>query len=205
MTLNYVSNLESFFKVKAKNIYIFVASAFKICKLNDPSRNECIKEAIQYLLASPSNSESVGLPRLDPFTYDKATLNFDGSRLLNGTLTVKDIKVLGLRKEKVLSVKSAFNKGNMVVEAELFIPKVFGTGRYKADVSLNALKFNSRGQFNATLTEVNTKCVIKGKLNTINGVDYMKLYKFSILPDVKGMKISVSGLFPDENLSEFCV
>lgn len=52
------------------------------------------------------------------------------------------------------------------------------------------------------MRDVTAKWNIKGKLEKVNGEDYMKVYQFNILPEAKDMKISVSGIFPDENLSE---
>lgn len=71
------------------------------------------------------------------------------------------------------------------------------TGSYQSNMSFSAFQIQSKGQYNVTMRDINAKWNIKGKLETIEGEQYMKLYKFDILPEANDMKVSVSGLFPD--------
>lgn len=50
--------------------------------------------------------------------------------------------------------------------------------------------------------DVTTKWTIKGKLQNINDEDYMIINTFDVLPEARDMKISATGLFPDEQLSK---
>lgn len=50
--------------------------------------------------------------------------------------------------------------------------------------------------------DVTNKWTIKGKLTKINGEEYMVINQFDVLPDVRDMKISATGLFPNEELSK---
>lgn len=102
---------------------------------------------------------------------------------------------------KVRSVKSDFDNGQMTIQAETFFPKLFSSGAYNSNMTFNAFKIQSKGQYNITMKDVVAKWNIKGKLENINGEDYMKVHYFDILPEANDMKISVSGVFPDENLS----
>lgn len=91
----------------------------------------------------------------------------------------------------------------MKIQAELFIPKLFSTGNYKSNMTLNSLKLDSKGQYNLTMKDVKAKLRIKGKLvKEDDGELYMRVSRFDILPEPNDIHISVSGLFPDENLSE---
>lgn len=62
---------------------------------------------------------------------------------------------------------------------------------------------NVVGQFNVSLIDVLAKWTIKGKLQKINGEDFMVVNSFDVLPEPKEVKISATGLFPDEELSEW--
>lgn len=54
-----------------------------------------------------------------------------------------------------------------------------------------------------SLIDVITKWTIKGKLQKINGEDFMVVNSFDVLPEPKDVKISATGLFPDEDLSKY--
>lgn len=178
----------------------------KICKLNDPKRDECIRDSMQEFLPTlRTKTENIDFPPVDPFTYDSVTFNYKNSNLLNGGFTVKDVRTYGMSRGKVRSVKSDFTDDEMTIQAEMFFPKIFSTGNYKSNMTFNAFKIESKGQYNITMKDVVGKWNIKGKLEKIDGEDYMKVYKFDILPEANDMKISVSGLFPDEALSRFIV
>lgn len=146
--------------------------------------------------------ENLGLPALDPFTYDSVTFDYKGSELLGGTFTVRDVKTYGMSRGKVLRLKSNITDDTMSITAEVMFPKLFSTGDYTADMSFNAFKLASKGQYNVTMKDVIAKWNIKGKVSKIDGEDYMKIIKFDIIPDAKDMKLSVSGLFPDPALSK---
>jgi hypothetical protein len=62
-----------------------------------------------------------------------------------------------------------------------------------------------------SIYDITAKWTIKGKLEKVNGEEYMNIYQFDVLPEARDMKMSASGLFPDEELSNnvnfrhFCV
>jgi len=185
-------------------VSVITAPALQICKLNDPERDQCIKESIQRLLPSlTQNSASFGLPILDPFTYDSVNFDFTNTNFLLGNFALRKVKTFGLTRGKVGNVKSDFVDDQMAIQADLFFPKLLATGQYRANITaFTTLAFASKGQFNITLREVNAKWNIKGKLEDRDGEDYMQIYQFDIAPTASDMKISVSGLFRDENLNK---
>lgn len=179
------------------------ASYLHICKLNDPKRDECIRESIQTLLPElRKGHDNIDLPPIDPFVYDSVSFNYKNSQLLTGQFTLKNVKTFGMSRGKVQSVKSDFTDDEMTIHADVFIPKIFSTGNYKSNMTFNAFKMEAKGQYNVTMKQVTAKWNIKGKLVSIDGEDYMNIYHFDITPEANDMKISVSGIFPDENLSE---
>lgn len=141
-------------------------------------------------------------PAVDPFTYDSVTFNYKNSNLLSGSFTVRDVKTYGMSRSNVKNVKSDFTDDEMTINAELHFPKIFSTGKYKSNMTFNAFRIESKGQYNITMKDVTAKWTIKGKQETVDGEKYMKVFKFDIVPVANDMKISMSGLFPDETLSE---
>lgn len=186
---------------------MFTASSLNICKLNDPKRDECIKESIEAFLPTLRNKkDSLQLPSVDPFSYDSVSFSFKNSDLLVGGFNLQDVKTYGMSRGKVENVKSEFIDDEMTIRANLFFPKLFSTGNYKSNMTLSLFRLKSKGQYNITMKEVKAKWNIKGKLEKENdGETYMKIYKFDILPVANEMQISASGLFPDEQLSEILI
>lgn len=145
---------------------------------------------------------------MDPFLYDSLTFSYKNSGSFVGSFNLRSVKTFGISRGKVQSVKSDFTGGVMKIQAEVFFPKLFSTGNYKSNITLNSLKLDSKGQYNLTMKDVKTKLRIKGKLvKEDDGEFYMRVSRFDIIPEPNDIHISVSGLFPDENLSKlkhFC-
>lgn len=147
--------------------------------------------------------ENIDFPPVDPFTYESLSFNYKNSNLLSGGFSLKDVKTYGMSKCTVNSVKSEFTSDEMTIQADIFFPKIFSTGDYKSNMTFNAFRLHSKGQYNITMRDVTGKWNIKGKIEKVDGEDYMKVYKFDLDPEANSMKLSISGLFPDENLSKF--
>lgn len=152
------------------------------------------------MLRQKNANTPIDLPAIDPFTYDSVTFSYKNSDLLNGVFTLRKVKTYGMSRGKVQTVKSDFKDDTMTIQAEVFFPKLFSTGNYNSNMSMNGVKVQSKGQYNITLKDVKAKWNIKGK---VDGNGFMQLNKFDIFPEANDMKISASGIFPDQNLSEF--
>jgi hypothetical protein len=144
--------------------------------------------------------DSVDLPSLEPITYK--AINFTYKEI--GKFDVKGFKGYGLSRAKVQNVKTVFKDNNEIVyTSDFFVPKILLTGAYKGFVSFNSFQLNPKGQFNITLKGVSGKLNVKVMTKSIDGDDYLQLYTFDITPNVKEMKFAITGMFADENLSEF--
>lgn len=130
---------------------------------------------------------------------------YKNSESFVGSFSLKNVKTYGLSRGKVESVKSDFTDDEMSIQVNLLFPKLFSTASYHSNVSLNFLQFISKGQYNLTLKDVKAIWNIEGKLEKKedDGELYMKVNKFEISFDANDLKISATGLLPDENLSEF--
>lgn len=116
---------------------------------------------------------------------------------------MKNVKNFGLSSAKVQSVKSNFKDGNMKLQVEVVVPKMFSSAKYNANMKFRNQELTSKGDFNLTMKEIKAKWNILGISENINGEGYMKIIKADIIPtDINDMNISVSGIFPDESLSK---
>jgi hypothetical protein len=173
----------------------------KLCRLDDPQRDACIKESIQNLLP-----ELRGEPKfymsLDPYVYN----TFNGqlqNMIFDGKYSVKNLTTVGLTDALVKNVKSEFTDFGMKLELDLFFPKLMSSGSYKTNLLLAGIKIVSKGTFNATLWNLNNKWTLKGKLVNINGEKFMKFYDTEIDCNIEDLKATVSGVFDDPTLSKF--
>lgn len=82
----------------------------------------------------------------------------------------------------------------MTIYFDFFLAKSFSIGNYSIAVTTPSpfFTFKSQGKYKVTLVDVYGKCVVKGKLENINGEDYMKLYKFDIDPEASDLLINLS-------------
>jgi len=179
-----------------------IASSLKVCRYQDPSRDECIRDSIEsFLSALHQKPDSINFPSVEPFEYDTVTLKYNNPNFVQGWFTIRDQKSYGISRAKVINVKSEFSDEEMKLQAVVNFPKLFTTGNYKSNITLGVFKIESKGQFNVSMYDVTAKWTIEGKLEEIEGEKFMNIYKFDVLPEAKNMKISASGLFPDQELS----
>lgn len=170
------------------------------CNFNNPKLNACIENSINTLLPSLRGKiANIDLPALEPVTAKSMAFTYKDM----GSFSLKDFKGYGVSRAKVQNVKTEFKDDQVLFNANFFVPKVLLIGAYKGNVQFNRYKLDSKGQFNITLKGISGKLQVKGVTKNIDGEDYLNLYKFDILPVVKEVKFSITGIFPDPNLSEF--
>lgn len=109
-----------------------------------------------------------------------------------------NIRHYGMSRTKIRSIKSKFTLDEMILKAEIFLGKLFNTGNYSIVCSSSFLSFRSQGKYNFTLKNMNAKWIIKGKLERVEGEDYMKFHQFIIDPEVSDFAIN----FSDELISK---
>ncbi|CRL01376.1 CLUMA_CG014221, isoform A [Clunio marinus] len=182
---------------------IELPSSLKICRLEDPNRDECIKNSIQKFLPTLRDGiENIGIQSMDPFIYEKLSFNIQNNNLLMGKVDVKDVLNYGFSSGVIQSLESNITDEEMSINGKVFFPKMFVSGKYESNVAFNAFRFVSRGQYNVTMKDITAKWNIKSKLVDVNGEAHMKAHYFEIIPEVGSMKFSISGLFPDKSLNQ---
>lgn len=157
----------------------------------------------KFLTTKAEDPGNVKLPQFDPFLYEQASFVFRNSDILGGSFTVKNIKVYGISKTQVKRVKTSFNTTSIQLLAEVLLPKLFQSGQYKSNFTLRSFKLQSQGQYNSTMKNVAMKWLIKGSTRNVNGRQIMYIDRFDAIPDPADVKFSITGLFPDKELSEF--
>lgn len=110
------------------------ALTLKVCHLNDPQRDQCIKKWMEDLIRAllletrPANYD---FPIIDPFTYDFTSIKFGNDIIgYECVANLSDLRWAGVRRTKVRSLQSEFKRNRVTLKAEVFIAKLFSTGIY---------------------------------------------------------------------------
>jgi hypothetical protein len=126
-----------------------------VCSISDAKRDECIQEAIQTFLPKLEHPiPSLNLPALDPYTHENITqFEYQVTPQIRGRVKAKDIKVSGFTKGQFKDIKSKFDGDKIEMLGFASFPKLRVEGIYKGEAFVNTMKYNSRGNFNMTLSE----------------------------------------------------
>jgi hypothetical protein len=172
--------------------------------LKDPKRDECIKNSIETFIPSLRQKHSkFKFDTIEPFVLDALTINYKNTNQFSGQFNLKNSKMYGTSRFKLANVKSNFTEGKMEIRANFYFPMLLTSASYNSTIILNGVEVKSKGQFNLTMKQVSSKVLIKGSLKTIDGEEYMNVYKFDMTPYPKEMTFAVTGIFPDPTLSVF--
>uniref|UniRef100_A0A336KVT5 CSON001102 protein n=1 Tax=Culicoides sonorensis TaxID=179676 RepID=A0A336KVT5_CULSO len=179
-----------------------------ICTRNAPAkeRNECIQKSINSLLPTLKDGyPPLGINSIDPYTVKKTTLAFKQGPV-TARLYMKDAMSSGLTKGRVKAVRSKVNDNKMYLEIDVHFPKLRNSANYKGSGGYNDLKVNSAGTANVSHTSISSTWKMYGKIETVNGEDYMMIKAFEVAKlDIKNMEFNATGIFPEPELNEFVV
>ncbi|XP_069681809.1 protein takeout-like [Periplaneta americana] len=132
------------------------------------------------------------LPPLDPFEMKELKLS-DGQGRGQLNLTMRDIKVLGLKDAYLQNFTHDLNTGHTTLL--LTMPQLTVLGTYNISEYILMLPISGTGNINITL--VDKKCTIRYYILTekINGVDHALLTSPAVHLDPKRMYIHLDNLF----------
>ncbi|XP_069683197.1 protein takeout-like [Periplaneta americana] len=168
-------------------------SYFKVCARSDPNLGECVVKSSREAIPNLVKGETIfNLPPLDPFEIKKLKLSHgQGRGQLN--MTLRDVKLQGLKDTYMLNYSHDFNKGHY--SFLLTVPQLKVLGTY--NVSGQILLLPIRGTGNINITLVDTKCMVRNNftMKKINGVDHIQLNSATVHMDPKRMYIYLDNLF----------
>jgi len=136
------------------------------CQIDSPSRDECIKEAIQDMLPKLKKGMNyLNIPPLDPYTVNGTTFEYKRGEIY-ALLTVKTATFHGMSKAEIKDVRTKITEDGMYTEIDVFMPRIYAEGLYKASGRFNTYKINSKGTFNITFIDTATTHKMKGVFET---------------------------------------
>lgn len=175
-------------------------------QLHGATYDECVREMFEKFLTTPNVNIDSGfqVPVFDPFIlrmarFDFSNLNFQA--LAGGGFDVKNLAIFGFRNARVMRVKTNFTEDSFQMLTKLSLKQLFLTGFYGPDKP-NPNYYESRGQFNLTLSDVEMRAYLKGRAVNAAGTKVMNMFGLTLKCDSEKLKVSISGLLQDPNLSK---
>ncbi|KAK9504243.1 hypothetical protein O3M35_010618 [Rhynocoris fuscipes] len=151
----------------------------------------CIVENINLILPHLSTGwDSINLPKLDSLILPaKLTANYqDGNMTLD--LLLKDTEIFGLANSQVQLVKvKSITEGKL--EIMLKTPSITALGSYTSEGYMSFFPLYSDGQFNVTMSEVNSAWLVYLYVATINGTEYLRVDHLGL--DVMPLEVTVQA------------
>ncbi|KAL1132408.1 hypothetical protein AAG570_010363 [Ranatra chinensis] len=83
---------------------------------------------------------------------------------------------------------------NINLEVDFYIPKVLIKGNYKVDGIIAEFAVNGKGPYNISMTDVQGTLKINGHVIKEDEVEYFRVHKVSMQPDVGNMSIYFANL-----------
>lgn len=94
----------------------------------------------------------LNIPPIDPYTVNGTTFEYKRGEIA-ATLTVKTCTFYGMSKAEIKDVRTKIDETGMYTEIDVFTPRIYAEGLYKAVGRFNSFKINAKGAFNMTFRE----------------------------------------------------
>lgn len=163
-----------------------------ICKQSDPELDKCIETAIQAFLQAISD-EDFAFP-LDPLNFDALGSNFEVPGVFDGSITSRDVELIGISQSKVSDVETMFTDDSMIISARFSTPKMLLNAKCVAEIFFGFISKDFDGQLTIVMTNIDTKIRIEGETENIGGVDYMRIKNVKFIPHPEKIALEVAGL-----------
>ncbi|XP_037033894.1 uncharacterized protein LOC119072724 [Bradysia coprophila] len=175
------------------------------CQIDSPTRDECIKEAIQDMIPNlQKGMDYLNIPPIDPYTVNGTTFEYKRGDIA-ATLNVKTVTFHGMSKAQIKDVRTKIDELGMSTEIDVFMPRIYAEGLYKATGKVNSFKINAKGTFNMTFKDTAITQKMKGVFETVDGERYLRIESYDIIPTIGDLKVQMTGIFPDPELNKLAV
>lgn len=132
--------------------------------------------------------------QLDPMTFTTLKSDFGVPGIFGGSVTSRNVKLFGLSRSKVSSVNTAVSDNSLVINAKFLIPAMFFTAQAVSQMFLGILHTDFNGQFNLTMTDVDSELRIEGATEKASGVDFMRIKDVDFVPHPKTVTFYAAGV-----------
>lgn len=143
----------------------------------------------------------MNIPPIDPYTVNGTTFEYKRGDI-SATLNIKTVTFRGLSKTQIKDVRTKIDDYGMSTEIDVFMPRLYAEGLYKASGKVNAFKINAKGAFNMTFKDTFTTHKMNSVFETRDGQQYLKVKSYDMIPSIGDLKVQMTGIFPDPEMSK---
>ncbi|XP_067014328.1 protein takeout [Anabrus simplex] len=179
-----------------------------LCSRKTPDLDTCLRNRLQVLIPDVIKN---GFPELDLLPSEPAYIKELLVQYRNGNWTadmaLKNTKTYGISGVQIHRVRTQLDDPkNFHAEIDFTMPAILVEGDYKVDAKLFGIPLNTKGFFNISMTNVSATWDITGVHINKGGEDFVRVTRFSMLPEVGDLKVYGSNLIPgNEELSQAAV
>ncbi|XP_061398832.1 uncharacterized protein LOC133334534, partial [Musca vetustissima] len=167
----------------------------------DNSIDDCIRNAFNYMIhTSIKGVPDLNIPPIDPMRINKLNVQFSNN-LIRGKAAIRNITVAGISKSEFKRVHYERKGKDVKLNVHFQLPLLKLTGKYRAEVVINNARFSSKGLFNISLIDIDSKSEHYAQLYERDGHTFMTLNSVDVEPTLGDMKIYATGLVPDPALN----
>ncbi|XP_014281166.1 protein takeout [Halyomorpha halys] len=164
----------------------------EVCYRDDPTRdlNECLVGSIQTLIKKISGEgiRELGLPPLDPWRVEKASVTLGSGDPFKVSMTTLDADTYGFSRIQIYDVRMSLdNPKRITLEVDFSNKKVFIEGNYEAEGSIADFPILAKGAFNLSMSDLSGTFKMKGHLVSRDGEQYLMVDRASMRPYVGNM------------------
>ncbi|XP_075146373.1 uncharacterized protein LOC142220873 [Haematobia irritans] len=170
----------------------------KPCKYDDA---ECVSKLIEYFMHEKSEGDSsINLIEIDPLDVKGIFIKQGSQSPVNIDLEFKNNKLTGLKDAKVQKIKGFGKDLQKKHEIVLIVPKLDLKGNYNVDGRILVLPISGTGTSHITLYNSALKIQFIGTSLEKDGSTYMKIQKFRLDFNPKGMHYKIDNLFNGDKI-----
>ncbi|XP_073821188.1 uncharacterized protein isoform X2 [Musca autumnalis] len=167
----------------------------------DNTVDSCIRDAFNYMIRSSIKGvPELNIPPIDPMRMNKLNVQFSNN-LIRGKAAVRNVSVVGISTAEFKRVHYERKDNDVKLSIHIQLPLLQITGKYRAEVVINNARFSSKGLFNISLIDIDSKSDHYAQLYERDGHTFMSLTGLNLDPTLGDMKIYASGLVPDPALN----
>ncbi|KAL0268923.1 UNVERIFIED_CONTAM: hypothetical protein PYX00_010700 [Menopon gallinae] len=173
-----------------------ILDLLKLCSLNDPNLNGCVKDAANTLLPHIANGiPDFEIPALDPL-YTPMFELIEETEYASIDLKYTELTQIGL--SKMIVDDASIDQENGVWTFKMSQPVYTLVGHYKSKGTVLDVTINGEGKFNSTHFDTKVDLTMTVSREKRDGTEYFKLDKFSINYTFGTAMMEYEGLIGDD-------
>ena len=112
-----------------------------------------------------------------------------------GVMEFQNLKDFGVTSSSIKNVQTSINGDKMKITIDFYTQRLVSSGEYKFDFVYFGFPVKTNGSYDHTLTDSKTKIILDGRLENLDGEDYMKMYRCEVSLNPGVMEVHLTGIF----------